>query len=75
MKEWQGIDQSTTPTADGDMLIVNATFDTEGEMARRNGMELAVAQSGVLMSHFYHPAKGNVVVFYTADGSVISEAL
>lgn len=75
MKNWEGIDRSTADTANGAMFMNNVHFITEGELQRRNGLELATANSGINIFIHWHPVNGRQAVFFTSSGSVISVAL
>jgi hypothetical protein len=72
VRNWQGIRQDTDATAsDGAFLAINPTYDIEGEIARRPGMELFEEQTGNSMLVFWCATGGYQVAFATTAGELV----
>lgn len=73
--DWQGIRNDTGATGEGAYRQIGTEMRIQGELQRRPGMELAVAQSGIVLTSMWSPIAGRFAVFSTAAGSIISEAV
>ncbi len=73
MKTWRGMALDFTALSDGAQFIRNASFDVEGELRRRNTLQIALADSseyGLVM--YGSPSGGQYVIIADADGNVDS---
>ncbi len=71
MKTWRGMALDFTALSDGASFIRNASFDIEGEFARRPALQQAVIDSseyGMLM--YGPPIGGQYVIIVDAAGNV-----
>lgn len=73
--QWQGIRRDTGITGDGAYSATGTDMRIEGELHRRNGMELSVEQSGTAFIAMWSPIAGRFAVFSTSTGDVITEAV
>lgn len=73
--DWQGIRRDNAATGDGAYLIIGADMDTLGEIGRRPGMAQGPAQSGVVLTSMWSPSTGRFVIYATATGDVVAEAV
>jgi len=71
----QGVRRDTADIGDGVFYAENTRFAIGGEIQRRPGLSLATAQTGLLMTHFWHPATGTHAVFATSSGALVAVAL
>lgn len=75
MKTWRGIALDFTALSEGAQFIRNASFDIEGEMARRIALEATVADSSEYGMIMYGPPDGGqYVIIADALGNVDSAA-
>ncbi len=73
MKTWRGLALDFTALSDGAQFIRNASFDLEGECARRHALQSALSDSseyGLIM--YGPPDGGNFVIIADALGNVDS---
>ncbi len=73
MKTWRGMALDVAALSDGAQFITNSSFDIEGEMHRRNALQIALADSsqyGLLM--YGPPDGGQYVIIADTLGNVDS---
>lgn len=73
--QWQGIRRDLSATADGAYIVIGSDMRIEGELRRRAGMELAVVQSGVVLTSMWSTVSGRFAVFSTTTGTIEAEAV
>ena len=74
MKEWTLIHSDTSPDGQGVIYAENVATLTEGEIARRSGMELCASCGAKAISPYYS-AGGYGVLLFTSTGTIESVAL
>jgi hypothetical protein len=70
MRDWTGIQLDTEATASGAVMVINAKFQIDGELRRRDGMVGFTNQSGIAITNFTNPFTGDFAIFATSTGTV-----